>query len=254
MRWRNRTDTGPALARAGTAGGVPHQGAAGPPAPAPGPPAERIEVATGAVALPARLVLPRAARALVVLARAGGGERPGRDVGPLAAALGREGFGTLSLDLLTEEERDDRHNLFDIVLLARRTAAARDRLRALSPLPVGYYGEGAGAPAVLAAAAADPGARAVVCVGDRPELAGPSALARVRAPTLFVVGGLDARGPGLNRLAADWLCCPRQVAAVPGTAAPDTDPSAAAAVARLTRGWFAAHLDRPIPAPAPAVR
>ncbi|MBQ0825952.1 alpha/beta hydrolase [Streptomyces sp. RG38] len=213
-----------------------------------------MEVSTGAVALPALLTLPRAARALVVLARAGGGERPGRGGDPLAAALVREGFGTLCLDLLTEEERDDRHNLFDIVLLARRARAARDRLRTLSPLPVGYHGEGAGAPAVLAAAAADPGARAVVCVGDRPELAGPAALARVRAPTLFVVGGLDTRGPGLNRLAADWLGCPHQVATVPDVSSPDTDPSAAAAVARLARVWFATHLDRPVPAPARAAR
>src|SRR5215208_5770332 len=70
-------------------------------------------------------------------------------------------------------------------------------------VPVGYFGASTGAGAALAAASLHPGpVRAVVSRGGRPDLAGPEALRRVRAPTLLVVGSLDLEVLALNRDAA----------------------------------------------------
>ena len=58
-------------------------------------------------------------------------------------------------------------------------------------VPIGYFGASTGAGAALQAAARAPAAvSAVVSRGGRPDLAAPY-LARVTAPTLLIVGGLD---------------------------------------------------------------
>ncbi|MDF3299117.1 phosphoribosyltransferase family protein [Streptomyces tropicalis] len=209
-----------------------------------GPEPEReVEIPAGeSVRLAARLTLPAAARAVVVLARGTGGGRQDPGDEHLAAELRRSGFGTLVLDLLTEDEAGNRHNAFDILLLARRLRAAADWLRSETALPVGYLGTGTGAAAALEAAAADDGVRAVVCRAGRPDLARPAALARVRAATLFVVGGLDIRLLSLNRLAAEWMRCDHRLTVVPGATHHFAEPGALAAVAELARDWFAGHL------------
>ncbi|WP_238697549.1 hypothetical protein [Streptomyces sp. E2N166] len=95
----------------------------------------------------------------------------------------------------------------------------------------------------MRAAGADDEIRAVVSLGGRPELAGPAALARVRAPSLFVVGALDFQGAGLSRLAADWMSCPHHVTVVPGAKGDLAGPGAAETVADLILDWFTT--DRP---------
>src|SRR5205085_2736133 len=106
----------------------------------------------------------------------------------------------------SEEERVDAytgHLRFDIGLLAQRLGPATDWLArddATARLPVGYFGASTGAAAALLAAADRPEVTAIVSRGGRPDLAGPS-LARVRAPTLLIVGGADVPVIGLNRQA-----------------------------------------------------
>ncbi|MFI2644313.1 phosphoribosyltransferase family protein [Streptomyces sp. NPDC018610] len=209
--------------------------------PAPGRP---VAVPTRYAPMAALLTLPPAARTVVAFAHAGsGGQNDPRDR-HLASALSRAGLGTLQLDLLTEDEEHNRHNVFDITMLARRLHAASAWLRRETGLPVSYCATDTGAGAALAAAAADDDIRAVVCVGGRPELAGPAALARVHAPSLFLVGALDTRQLGCSRLAADWMRCDHRVDVIPDTGHLFIEPGALDTVAELTRDWFISHLAR----------
>lgn len=205
-------------------------------------PDREVEVPAGPVRLSARLALPPTPPAAVAYALGSGRSCPAHQ--RVAAALRQAGLGTLLIDLLTEDEERTPHNVFDIVLLARRLRAATDWLRRETGLPVSHCGAGTGAGAALEAAAEDD-IRAVVCLGGRPDLAPPAALARVRAPCLFVVGARDTRLLGLNRLAADWMRCDHRVVPVPGATDLFTEPGTVEAVADLARDWFTTHLARP---------
>ena len=117
----------------------------------------------------------------------------------VADALEAAGFGTLLLDLLSAPEavvdRLTGEHRFDVAMLARRVVAAIDWARAQPAAPgaIALFGASTGAAAALIAAAERPDAvRAVISRGGRVDLAG-SALTRVRAPTLLIVGGHDTR-------------------------------------------------------------
>ncbi|MFF9125448.1 phosphoribosyltransferase family protein [Streptomyces sp. NPDC014889] len=215
----------------------------GPLSEAPSPDRE-VEVPAGPVRLAARLALPPTPPVAVAYALGGGSGRHRPPHQRVAAVLRRAGLGTLLIDLLTEDEERTPHNVFDIVLLARRLRAATDWLRRETGLPVSHCAAGTGAGAAVEAAA-DDDIRAVVCLGGRPDLAPPSALARVRAPCLFVVGAQDTRLLGLNRLAADWMCCDHRVVPVPGATDLFTAPDTVETVAELARDWFTTHHARP---------
>lgn len=209
-------------------------------APAPG---QEVLVPTAGVRLRAQLTVPDAAQAVVAFAHGSGSSRHSPRNQYVAGVLNRAGLGTLLLDLLSEEEESDRDNVFDVSLLARRLYGAADWLRLETALPVAYFGASTGAAAALEAAAApDADVRATVCRGGRPDLATPSALARVRAPTLLIVGSRDTTVLDLNRLAADRMTCEHHLAVVPGAGHLFEEPGALATVARLAREWVTGHL------------
>src|SRR5205807_1228475 len=116
----------------------------------------------------------------------------------VAGCLQEKGFATLLMDLLTaEEEREDQQTRqwrFDVGLLAERLLDASEWLSeqaGIGELPVGYFGASTGAAAALIAAAERPGSvSAVVSRGGRPDMAG-TALGRVTASTLLIVGAND---------------------------------------------------------------
>ncbi|MET9395306.1 alpha/beta hydrolase [Streptomyces sp. NPDC006624] len=197
-----------------------------------------VSVPAGPVRLTARLALPAAPRGLVAVTMDTGGPT-------VAAALRHAGLGTVRLDLLTVREAGDRHNLFDVPLLARRLGAACRWLGGETGLPLGCAGGGTAAAAALEAAAADDAIRAVVCFDGRPELARPAALARVRVPVLFVVGEFDTRLLGRTRLAAHWMPGPYEIAELPGAPHAVTGGRNADVAAELARDWFTGHLGGP---------
>jgi putative phosphoribosyl transferase len=207
-------------------------------------PGRAVEVPACQVRMAARLTLPPTARAVVAFAHAGSSGRHDRRSQYVAGALHRAGLGTLLLDLLTEDEEHNQHNVFDITMLARRLHAASAWLRRETGVPVSYCATDTGAAAALEAAAADDDIRAVVCIGGRPDLAHPAALARVHAPTLFVVGALDTRLLGRNHVAADWMHCDHRVEVVPDATHLFSEPGALEAVAEMARHWFSTHLTR----------
>ena len=128
----------------------------------------------------------------------------------MAGSLVRRGCATLLFDLLTEAEADDRRNVFDIELLGRRVLQATEWLGSrpeLEGVPIGYFGASTGAAAALVAAAElGNGVAAIVSRGGRPDLAG-AVLPRVTAPTLLLVGSLDADVLELNRQAQARMTC-----------------------------------------------
>jgi pimeloyl-ACP methyl ester carboxylesterase len=75
-----------------------------------------------------------------------------------------------------------------------------------------------------------------------------AALARVRAPTLLVVGGLDGPVIGMNQRAAAGLRCEHRLEIVPGATHLFEEPGKLEEVARLAREWFQRHLGRDAPA------
>jgi dienelactone hydrolase len=167
----------------------------------------------------------------------------------VASVLQHGGIGTLLLDLLTEaEEQVDmrtRHLRFDIGLLAGRLMEATDWLRhepSTRHLPIGYFGASTGGGAALVAAAQTPEiVRAVVSRGGRPDLAG-SALMRVQAPTLLIVGGNDHQVIELNREAMAEMSCENELMIVPGATHLFEEPGALEEVAKLALTWFTRYL------------
>jgi len=221
---------------------------------APGEGTERlVQVAAGRVTLEGNLRVPAGARGLVLFAHGSGSSRHSSRNRFVARALRQVGLGTLLIDLLTSEEEavDARtgHLRFDIGLLAERLTGATDWLREepeAGELPIGYFGASTGAGAALVAAAERPRVvGAVVSRGGRPDLAGP-ALARVRAPTLLIVGGNDFPVIGMNQDALEQLgAAEKQLVIVPGATHLFEEPGALEEVARLAADWLRHYLSRP---------
>ena len=81
---------------------------------------------------------------------------------------------------------------------------------------MGYFGASTGAAAALIAAAKLPeDIAAVVSRGGRPDLAGEN-LAKVKAPTLLIVGGIDTEVLQLNREALQLIRVEKKLEIVPG--------------------------------------
>jgi putative phosphoribosyl transferase len=211
---------------------------------------EQIErVPAGVLYLEGSLALPENARGVVLFAHGSGSSRHSPRNRSVAHALQERGFGTLLMDLLTVEEESvdayTAHLRFDIGLLAERLIYATDWLKQrpeTSSLPIGYFGASTGAAAALVAAAERPDpVRAIVSRGGRPDLAG-AALARVRAPTLLIVGGADPQVIRLNEEALLQLQVESKIEIVPGATHLFEEPGALEQVARLAGDWFEKHV------------
>jgi putative phosphoribosyl transferase len=180
-------------------------------------------------------------RGLVIFAHGSGSGRLSPRNNYVAAGLRKAGCATLLLDLLRPEEEAKRANVFDIPLLASRllTAARWARQQPdLSHLPIGYFGASTGAGAALVAAAKKEFAvAAVVSRGGRPDLAGPWP-AGVCAPTLLIVGSLDAPVIALNRNALDQISAPKEMKIVPGATHLFEEPGTLDQVITLAADWF----------------
>ncbi len=204
-------------------------------------PVDRIE-------LPGHLLIPVGATGVVLFAHGSGSSRFSPRNVAVADQLHDHGMGTLLFDLLTGPEETDRHNVFDIELLAQRLLAAARwvslhdqvvRHGHTQRLPLGYFGASTGGGAALLAAAEDPGLVAgVVSRGGRPDLAG-DALRRVRAPSLLIVGGKDDYVLALNRRAAAVMTCRVKLEVVAGATHLFAEPGAMEKVSQLAAGWFA---------------
>lgn len=201
-------------------------------------------IPAGQLKLEGILEVPDGAPGIVLFAHGSGSSRHSPRNVYVARVLREGGIGTLLFDLLTEQEAEDRENVFDIEFLARRLIAATDWVKQLDSskgLSIGYFGASTGAAAALVAAADDQAIGAVVSRGGRPDLAG-AALPMVKAPTLLIVGGDDTGVIELNQEAYDRLICKKELKIVPGATHLFEEPGTLEEVARLARDWFKQHL------------
>lgn len=208
-----------------------------------------VAVTADSVQLQGNLALPVNARAVVLFAHGSGSSRFSPRNRYVAGVLQQVKLATLLIDLLTPEEEEidirTRHLRFDIGLLAERLVGATDWLLqnpATGRLQIGYFGASTGSAAALLAATERPNAvKAIVSRGGRPDLAG-SALSRVQAPTLLIVGGHDFPVIEMNRSALAQLRTEKQLEIVPGATHLFEEPGALETVARLASQWFHRYL------------
>ncbi|TVT17556.1 phosphoribosyltransferase, partial [Amycolatopsis rhizosphaerae] len=95
--------------------------------------------------------------------------------------------------------------------------------------------------ALWAAANPEVPVAAVVSRGGRPDLAAPR-LARVSAPTLFIVGGRDEIVLELNQQAQAAMTAETRLSVVPGATHLFEEPGALDQAGALAREWFLKHL------------
>lgn len=208
-----------------------------------------VRITVEGLSLPGDLSIPVEPGGVVLFAHGSGSSRHSPRNQYVARVLRDAGLGTLLFDLLTPEEedadRETRHLRFDIGLLSHRLSAAAawcaDEAVTMS-LPAGFFGASTGGAAALVAAA-EPGStvRSIVLRGGRPDLAGES-LGRVRAPTLFIVGGNDEWVLERNIEACEKLTCEKQLAIIPGATHLFEEPGALEEVAHHAAAWFSRTL------------
>jgi putative phosphoribosyl transferase len=208
-----------------------------------------VEIMAEDVTVQGDLSVPPDAGGIVIFAHGSGSSRHSPRNQFVSRSLEDAGFATLLMDLLTQEEEDDDRTTgkvrFDVDLLASRLAAATEWAKeqaSTRDLDVGYFGASTGAAAALIAAAKNADdVRAVVSRGGRPDLA-RSALSRVRAPTLLIVGAHDPLVVELNRDAYASLRVEKRFEVVPRATHLFEEPGALERVAELALDWFVAHL------------
>jgi putative phosphoribosyl transferase len=204
-----------------------------------------VNVDVDGVQLDGYLNVPTAASGVVLFAHGIGSSRHSPRNHYVADFLNESGLATLLIDLLTADEQEvdlqTAQLRFDIPFLAKRLITISEWLERHPEIPglkIGQFGASTGAGAALVAAAEAPQlVHAVVSRGGRADLAGAS-LARVKAPTLLIVGGADPVVLELNRRALAQMHCPRELRIVPGASHLFEEPGALTRVAELARDWF----------------
>lgn len=208
-----------------------------------------IRIQAGDVYLLGDLQVPEDSATLVLFAYGSGRSRNNPRNRHAARILRSHGLGTLMCELLTEEEEieDEANEMYrhDANLLAKRLievtkwAVAQPDTRNLR---IGYFGACAGgAAALIAAARMKSKVEAVVARGGRMDLA-VKALARVKCPTLLIVGEKDSVGMELNREALTQLGCTKKLKEVAGASHLFGEPGKLEEMAEAGAGWFREHL------------
>ncbi|MCU0404493.1 MAG: dienelactone hydrolase family protein [Chitinophagaceae bacterium] len=192
------------------------------------------------ITLQGDLTIPPVAKGIIIFSHGSGSSRHSPRNKSVAAYLLKKGFATLLPDLLTPDEDKVNENRFNIELLTRRlTDATRWLMQqaSLSGLPFGYFGASTGAASALKAAARNQSTGAVVSRGGRPDLA-MDEIENVNAPTLLIVGSLDADVLNLNTIALDALTCYKSLEIVPGASHLFEEPGTLERVSQIAGEWF----------------
>jgi pimeloyl-ACP methyl ester carboxylesterase len=208
-----------------------------------------IRIPIGDAIVEGNLTLSHNVQGIVVFAHGSGSSRFSSRNQYVARYFNNQKIGTLLFDLLTprEEEIDlvTAEYRFNIDLLAHRLIGATEWLRTdqeTKSFKLGYFGASTGAAAALIAAAELPDAvAAVVSRGGRPDLAGDH-LARVKAPTLLLVGGWDNEVLRLNRIAQSQMVNLNKLEIIPEATHLFEEPGKLEEVAKFSARWFERYL------------
>jgi pimeloyl-ACP methyl ester carboxylesterase len=200
------------------------------------------------MALEGLLGLPKRAKGIVIFAHGSGSSRLSPRNNYVAGFLRAKGFATLLFDLLSEEEDYIYENRFNIPLLSKRLVAVTEWLMKqpeAKGMPIGYFGSSTGSAAALdAAAELGPKIKAVVSRGGRPDMVIP-VLARVKSPTLLIVGASDDVVIELNNQAYLNLQCQKEMVLIPGATHLFEEPGTLEEVADQAAKWFRKYLIKP---------
>ena len=204
-----------------------------------------VAVPVGPLELPGTLAWPAHPSGIVLFAHGSGSSRLSPRNIAVARQLRSAGLATLLFDLLTPPEAEQRANVFEIPLLAKRLRAATDwavTQPEVARLTPGYFGASTGAAAALVAAVA-PGVPvgAVVSRGGRADLAG-DALPVVHAATLLLVGSRDDVVLELNRQAYRRLNCVKRLVVISRATHLFEEPGTLEEVGRWAAEWFVEYL------------
>ena len=207
---------------------------------------KEVEIPFDDFELAGELIVPADACGVVLFAHGSGSSRYSPRNQFVARALRDHHVGTLLFDLLTDvEEQEDRftgHLRFDVELLAERLLGATDWIHGVEPdSPLGYFGSSTGGGAALVAEAqSEVPIAAIVSRGGRPDLAA-SALPKVKAPTLLIVGEQDTAVIKMNQDAAAQMRCPKELRLIPGATHLFEEPGTLDQVAKMAAEWFERH-------------
>jgi len=212
------------------------------------------------VKLEGDMAIPKYAKGIVLFAHGSGSGRFSPRNKFIAEGLNSDGLATLLVDLLTqgEEQTDIRTqkmqskipglvlNKFNIKLLANRLVSITGWIlhnNDTQNLILGYFGASTGAAAALTATAATKNqdrVGAIVSRSGRPDLAGSENLKRVKAPTLFILGGNDHKQViELNKQALKNLGSEKKkLVIVPNATHLFEEPGTLEEVAKIASGWF----------------
>lgn len=207
-----------------------------------------ITIKSGSARLEGMLEVPENPIGIVIFVHGSGSSRLSPRNNYVASELHNAKIGTLLMDLLTAQEDRDYKKRFDISLLAQRLNTATDWVQqydSTQSLPIGLFGASTGAAAALQLAAVRSlEIAALVSRGGRPDMAGRQALAKVRAPTLLIVGGLDDVVIDLNRVAYTALHCEKRLEIIPGATHLFEEQGTLEEVAALATDWFVRYLKK----------
>ena len=127
-----------------------------------------VSIPADGVQLGGEMHIPAGTTGIVAFAHGSGSSRHSPRNQFVARELQKAGLATLLMDLLEEDEAEDRDKVFDIELLALAPARAARWLgeQPGNPLPaLGYFGASTGAAAALVAAARKPAGSRRSCPG-----------------------------------------------------------------------------------------
>ena len=202
-----------------------------------------VTVHFGGLELKGILGLPPEPHGVILFAHGSGSGRLSPRNQYVAGILQDTGIATLLIDLLAASGAQNRDNVFDVDLLARRLLAGMDWITLFfhGSTPPAYFGASTGAAAALLAAASKPkSVEAIVSRGGRPDLA-EKYLPLVRTPTLLIVGGDDQPVIDVNRRAYDRMNCEKDLRIIPGATISLRSLGPSETVAEISRDWFLQH-------------
>ena len=206
---------------------------------------KNIEIPILNVELKGRLRIAENQKGLVIFSHGSGSGRLSSRNNYVADHLQFEGFSSLLFDLLTEREDLVYENRFDINLLSQRLVKVTQwilKFKDYKNLPIGYFGASTGAASALYAAAhLNNKIKAIVSRGGRPDLAMPI-LDRIKAPTLFIVGGNDDVVILLNKKAFANLDGIKKLEIIEGATHLFEESGTLEKAAELSANWFNKYL------------
>lgn len=189
--------------------------------------------------LPVQLRIPKDPCCTVIFAFVSG-SKSRRSVAAMKE-FNRNGIATVSLDLLTEDEKNSRNIALDTQMLTERLIAvfgwARKR-KEIHDLSMGSFSTSAGtASALKSSIIKDLNLQAIVSVDGRPDLAW-DVLEKVRIPTLLMVGSRNYGLLELNESSYDRMKCIKRMEIVPEAQDTYYESPGYQKVAEHARNWF----------------